>query len=186
MKHRMGAVEGWVVTHDGETIKTGFPTDFEAVAWLHKRHSYSVDHAVKYEGYDVVLVRDGKVEYSYKKEVQKKAKPRNKLTPDELAQEFELAVRRAFVEVYGAPKDLEKVERSILSSYSPKGRRLGWTDPDPKVVLVLTEFAWVEEPFRDDESVEKWGQVLSLLRSRGWHDSHWDSINMGVQMVFYD
>lgn len=186
MKHRMGAVEGWVVTHDGETIKTGFPTDFEAVKWLHGRHSYSVDHAVKYEGYDVVFVRGGKVEYSYKQEAMKKAKPREELTPEELAQEFELAVRRAFVEVYGVPKDLEKVERSILSSYSPKGQRLAWTSPDPKAVLVLTEFAWVDEPYNDEQSAEKWDEVKSLLQSRGWERAGWDSINPAVQMVYFD
>jgi len=64
----MGAIEGWAVTHDGETLKAGFKNDFEAVNWLHRRHSYSVDRAVKYEGYDIVLVENGKVAYSYKRE----------------------------------------------------------------------------------------------------------------------
>lgn len=68
---QLGTVEGWVVTHDGETIKSGFKNDFEAVQWMHKEHPYSVDHAVKHEGYDIVLVRNGKVAYSYKKEAQK-------------------------------------------------------------------------------------------------------------------
>lgn len=65
----MGAVEGWVVTHDGETLKSALKTDFEAVEWLHQRHGYSVDHAVRHEGYDIVLVKNGKVEYSYRKEM---------------------------------------------------------------------------------------------------------------------
>lgn len=64
---RMGAVEGWVVTQDGETVKAGFASDLDAVQWLHKKHSFSVDHAVRNEGYDIVLVRDGKVEYSYRR-----------------------------------------------------------------------------------------------------------------------
>lgn len=68
----LGAVEGWVVTQDGETIKTGFKNDFEAVKWMHNQHPYSVDHAVKYEGYDIVLVKDGKAVYSYKRETQKR------------------------------------------------------------------------------------------------------------------
>jgi len=68
----MGAVEGWVVTHDGETIKTGFANDFEAVGWLHKRQGQSVDYAVRYGGYDIVLVRDGKIIYSYKRDLKKK------------------------------------------------------------------------------------------------------------------
>lgn len=68
---QLGAVEGWVVTHDGETIKTGFASDFDAVDWLHKRHSFSVDHAVRHEGYDIVLIENGKVTYSYKQEARK-------------------------------------------------------------------------------------------------------------------
>lgn len=69
---RLGAVEGWVVTHDGETLKTGFKNDFEAVGWLHRRQSQSVDWAVQHEGYDIVLVKDGKVVYSYKQEAKKR------------------------------------------------------------------------------------------------------------------
>lgn len=74
MTDRMGAVEGWVVTHDGETVKTGFKHDGEAMKWLHDQHSYSVDHAVKYEAYDIVLVRNGKVEWSYKRDLLKPKK----------------------------------------------------------------------------------------------------------------
>jgi hypothetical protein len=69
---QLGTVEGWVVTHDGETLKSGFKNDFEAVEWMHKRHSYSIDHAVRHEGYDIVLVKDGKVVYSYKQEAKKR------------------------------------------------------------------------------------------------------------------
>jgi hypothetical protein len=70
---RLGAVEGWVVTHDGETLKTGFTSDFEAVDWLHRQHGFSVDRAVRHEGYDIVLVRDGKVQWSYKRDVTRKS-----------------------------------------------------------------------------------------------------------------
>lgn len=69
MAFKLGVVEGWVVTHDGETIKSGFQNDGEAMKWLHNRHSYSVDHAVKYEGYDIVLVQGGNVKWSYKRDV---------------------------------------------------------------------------------------------------------------------
>lgn len=68
MNFTLGVVEGWVVTHDGETIKSGFQSDGEAMKWLHNRHSYSVDHAVKYEGYDIVLVQGGNVKWSYKRD----------------------------------------------------------------------------------------------------------------------
>lgn len=71
----MGAVEGWVVTHDGETIRTGFSNDSEAVGWLHKRHSFSVDHAVRHEGYDIVRIENGKVTYSYRQESLKRERP---------------------------------------------------------------------------------------------------------------
>lgn len=179
----MGAVEGWVITHDGETIKTGFANDGEAMKWLHDRHSYSVDHAVKYEGYDIVLVRGGKVEWSYKRDILGRRKT-EKLTPEQQAEDFEVAVRQAFVDVYGPPRDLGIVERSIRSSYLAPGRKLGWTEPKPTMVLVLTEFAWVQEPYRSDEDHENWDGVESLLRSRGWVNATWDSINPAVQVVF--
>jgi len=84
---KLGAAEGWVITQDGETLKTGFASDFEAVAWLHKRHSFSVDHAVEHEGYDIVLIENGKVTYSYKQAM----KERKKLGATDL---LELGARR--------------------------------------------------------------------------------------------
>jgi hypothetical protein len=71
----MGFVEGWVVTHDGETIQSGFATDGQAMAWLHRAHPYSVDHAVRYEGFDIVLVQEGKVKWSYKRHIIGKERP---------------------------------------------------------------------------------------------------------------
>jgi len=72
MSVRLGAVEGWVVTQDGETIKTGFKDDFEAVGWLHRRQGQSIDWAVRYQGYDIVLVKNGKVVYSYRQAQEKR------------------------------------------------------------------------------------------------------------------
>lgn len=69
---QMGAVKGWVVTHDGETLKAGFKNDGEAMRWLHNEYHGSVDHAVRHAGYDIVLVKDGKVAYSYKREALKR------------------------------------------------------------------------------------------------------------------
>lgn len=68
----MGAVEGWVITHDGETIKAGLQNTLEAINWIHQRHSYSADHAVLHEGYDIVHVRGGKVDWSYKRDLLKR------------------------------------------------------------------------------------------------------------------
>lgn|SRR5574342_506158 len=62
-------VEGWVVTRDGETLKTGFANHLAAMGWLHRHTSTSVDHAVQHEGYDIVEVRGGKVVQSYKRDV---------------------------------------------------------------------------------------------------------------------
>lgn len=64
----MGAVEGWVVTRDGETIAGPFGAGDDAFEWLQKYQSQSWDWAIRYEGYDVVRVRDGNVVYSYKRD----------------------------------------------------------------------------------------------------------------------
>lgn len=105
--------------------------------------------------------------------------------PPPPAEKFEHAVRQAFVNVYGAPEQLGVVERSILSSYLPPGKRLGWTKADPAVVLVLTEFAWVYEPYSSEDDHAKWDKVAKLLESQGWKDVSWDSVNAAVQVVFY-
>jgi hypothetical protein len=185
MKIKLGSVEGWVVTHDGETVKSGFANDGEAMKWLHNRHSYSVDHAVEHEGYDIVLVRGGKVEWSYKRDILGKKSKQNDFDPKKVAEAFEADVRRAFVKVYGPPNDLSILQRSIRSSYLPSGEKLGWTDADPNVVLVLTEFAWVQDPYRSEEDHDDWESVEALLRSQGWTNAGWDSINPGVQVVFF-
>lgn len=184
LRHRMGAVEGWAVTRDGETVKTGFGTDGEAMKWIHDRHSFSVDHAVEHEGYDIVLVRDGKVGWSYKRDVV--GKRRQSMSPVEYAAAFEQAVRAAFVEVYSPPHEPTYVDRSILSSYFQRGEKLGWTRPDPHVVLILTEFAWVSEPYTSQEDMAKWETVANLLKARGWPKPWFDSINAAVQIVYSD
>jgi len=107
-------------------------------------------------------------------------------TPELKADLLEDAVRQAFVSVYGRPVDPTYVERAIRSSYLESGRKLGWTDPNPDVVLVLTEFAWVHEPYSSEEDHANWDRVISILRARGWTGASWDSINAGVQMVFLD
>lgn len=65
----MGAVEGWVVTRDGETIAHGFANDGKAMKWIHDHQSGSVDYAVRHGGYDIVLVRGGNVEWSYRRDI---------------------------------------------------------------------------------------------------------------------
>lgn len=183
-KITLGVVEGWVVTHDGETLRSGFANDSEAAQWLLRRHSYSVDHAVRYEGYDIVLVRGGKVEWSYKRDILGKGK--GKVPRDIEAKTFEVAVRQALVDVYGRPGEPGIVARSVRSSYLEPGKKLGWTDPDPNVVLVLTEFGWVQDPYRSKDDHENWERLQSLLRSRGWPGASWDSVNPAVQIVYFN
>src|SRR6185369_6426825 len=123
------AVEGWTITHDGETVKPGLASEAEAMKWIHDRHSYSIDHAVLHEGYDIVLIKGGKVEWSYKRDVVRKR--RKDMAPDRYAEAFQEGVRAAFIEVYGTPADAQVIERSILSSFLERGEKLGWTRPDP-------------------------------------------------------
>lgn len=102
---------------------------------------------------------------------------------DRRAAEFEEAVRQAFVDVYGPPQDLGYVEQAIRSSYLPPGEKLGWTEPNPDVVLVLTEYGWVHDHYSWKEDYEKWGQAMNLLHERGWKKAWWESVNAAVQTV---
>lgn len=102
-----------------------------------------------------------------------------------LAARFESAVRQAFIRVYGRPVDPTTAWRSILSSFLPKGARLEWwKPPDPLVVLILTEFAWIDDPFVSKLDYSRWQKVSGILTQEGWKDAGWDSINAGVQIVY--
>lgn len=101
------------------------------------------------------------------------------------AEAFEDAVRKAFVKVYGRPKDQDKIHRSILSSFSERGEKLRWVAPDPDVVIILTEFAWVEEAHNSHHDLKNWGKVIGELKKTGW-PAAWDSINPAVQIVYVD
>lgn len=106
--------------------------------------------------------------------------------PEAFARMFEGSVRRIFVRVFGKPHKIDILKRSILSSYLEKGRELGWTKPDPGAVLVLTEFAWVQDPYKSNADYAGWGRAAELLQKDGWRGAAWDSINPGVQVVFVD
>lgn len=99
------------------------------------------------------------------------------------ARDFEAAVRKAFLKVYGKPSDPEYVQRAIRSSYLEPGKKLGWTEAHPDAALVLTEFGWIEDPYSSTEDHHKWDQVKEVLKKEGW-DASWDSINPAVQMVY--
>jgi len=62
--------EGWVVTHDGETLKafgSGTAGENAAFSWLLHHQGQSVSYAIKYGGYDIVKVSGGRVERSLKR-----------------------------------------------------------------------------------------------------------------------
>ncbi len=40
------------IARDGEHITT-VDTEFDLLRWFHRQHSYSIDHAVRWEGYSV-------------------------------------------------------------------------------------------------------------------------------------
>jgi hypothetical protein len=101
----------------------------------------------------------------------------------ETAQEFEAAVRKAFIKTYGKPRHADYVERAILSSFYGKGLKLGWTESNPEVVMILTEFAWVQDPYSHDSERAKWDKVVKLLKDQGF-DVAWDSVNSAVQVIF--
>lgn len=85
---RMGAAEGWVVTQDGETLKSGFRNEAEAWEWLQKRHKQGVDHAVRFESYDVALIRDGHVVASLRRKLLEQHPPPRDLETDISHREF--------------------------------------------------------------------------------------------------
>lgn len=85
---QMGVVEGWVVTQDGETLRAGFANEAEAEKWLKRRHKQGVDHAVRFDGYDIALIRDGRVVESYRRKILKQRPPARDLMTDLAHREF--------------------------------------------------------------------------------------------------
>lgn len=41
----------YILYHDGKEIMTG--SEFEILKYIHRHHSYSLSHALKYEGYSI-------------------------------------------------------------------------------------------------------------------------------------
>lgn len=183
----LGAVNEWAVTQYGETLAT-FPVESAAVNWMHKRQSQSIDWAVRNAGYDIVHIRGGKIVSSYRRDIlgdRIKKAVAGKMDQEEIARLFEESVQEAFTRVYGFPKDISTIGKAIKSSFLEPGKKLGWTKPDPNVVLVLTEYAWVPDPFSSKENYEKWDQVALLLRAIGWPNAWTDSINSAVQVAYW-
>lgn len=103
---------------------------------------------------------------------------------DEIARQFSDAVQGAFMRVYGTPRDIEYL-KSIRPSWSEEGIAIGWHDPDPGVVLVLTEYGWVGDPYRHKDDHKMWEEAMELLKKAGWDNVSFESINAAVHIVYW-
>lgn len=177
----------WAVTQDGETLAK-LPTQAQAMTWLHKHQSSSVDWAIRNEGYDIVFVQDGARIWSYKDDAignQIAQAVAGKLGDEEAAKLFESSVQQAFTRVYGFPPDVSTIGKSIRTSFSEQERKLGWTKPDPAVVVVGTEYAWVRDMMSSSQDWKNWEKVAEILKAMGWPNAWFDSINAGVHVVYW-
>lgn len=104
---------------------------------------------------------------------------------DEIAKQFEDAVRKAFSRVYGPPQDQDRAA-SIRTSWSEESVKQGWHDPDPGVVIIGTEYGWVQDPWSFDANEhQNWEKAMDLLRKAGWDDVNFESINPAVHYVYW-
>lgn len=103
---------------------------------------------------------------------------------DDFAKEFEAAVRKAFSRVYGKPRDLVTSE-SIRTSWSDVSVAQGWQNPDPRVVVIGTEYGWISDPWSSVRNEHKlWEKAMQYLREDGWDDVNFESINAAVHTVY--
>ena len=105
---------------------------------------------------------------------------------EQFANDFADAVRDAFAEVYGPPKDDPLTWSSVRPTWSDKGVAQGWHDPDPRVALVGTEYSWIQDMWRSGEDHALWEAVAAKLTADGWGNVAFDSINPGIHIVFID
>jgi hypothetical protein len=104
---------------------------------------------------------------------------------DDIAKQFEDAVRKAFSRVYGPPRD-QDVSQSVRSSWSDASVKQGWHDPDPGVVIIGTEYGWIADPWSYDRNEHKnWEKAMDHLRKAGWDDVNFESINSAVHYVYW-
>jgi len=104
---------------------------------------------------------------------------------EEFAKAFTAAVQDAFVKVYGPPSR-EGDLRSVRPTWSEVGVKQGWHGPDPRVVLVGTEYSWIRDPYSTKLDHELWEKAMDILTKEGWGNVHWESINAAVHTVYID
>jgi hypothetical protein len=105
---------------------------------------------------------------------------------EEFAQAFTAAVQDAFVKVYGPPAD-EKHLKSVRPSWGLDSVNQAWVkQPDPRVVVVGTEYGWVRDPYNSAADNKRWEKVAKILTDEGWGNVNWESINPAVHIVYID
>ncbi len=52
---RSANADRWILLRDGKEVMRG--SSFDVAKYIHRNHSYSLDHALKYEGYKMVKER---------------------------------------------------------------------------------------------------------------------------------
>lgn len=104
---------------------------------------------------------------------------------EEFAQAFTAAVQDAFVQLYGPPAKEEYLQ-SVRPSWSEKSVKQGWHDPDPRVVVVGTEYGWIHDPYLSKADHDKWEKLEKILEEEGWGDVRWESINAAIHIVYID
>lgn len=104
---------------------------------------------------------------------------------DDIAKQFEDAVRKAFIRIYGQPRDQDTSE-SVRSSWSDVSVNQGWHDPDPGVVIIGTEYGWIADPWSTVRNEHKnWEKAMEYLRKDGWDNVNFESINAAVHYVYW-
>lgn len=101
-----------------------------------------------------------------------------------IATQFADAVRDAFIKVYGEPRNKENL-RAIRPTWSDHGVGVGWHDPDPGVVFVFSEYAWVPDPWSSGEDHALWEKAMEELKKAGWNRTAFESINSAVHIVYW-
>ncbi len=101
-----------------------------------------------------------------------------------IATQFADAVRSAFTEVYGEPRDPE-YKQAVWPTWSDHGIDVGWHDPDPGVVLIFSEYMWILDPWTSSEDHKLWEKAMKILEDKGWNRTAFESINAGVHIVYW-
>lgn len=104
---------------------------------------------------------------------------------DDIANQFADAVRDAFAQVYGKPRRPE-YSQAVAPTWSEHGVAVGWHDPDPGVVLIFSEYRWIEDPWSLEFNEQpNWEKAMSILREKGWDNVAYESINSAVHIVYW-